>query len=432
MDAKKKRHTHWKVAAAAFFVTAVVLGLANNLYSIFMIPVTTDLSVSRSAFSMARSVNGAVFMVSNACFAALYKRFGFRRPATLVAILTALGYVGYARAQTLLPFYIGAVLFGVGEAFLNTAGISQLIGNWFYSHRGKVLGGVMAASGLGGAALSVALSAVIESSGWRTAFDISAALLFVSAAVVFLVLRDHPREHGLEPYRALGVALPSEGCVEEGDAWDGEPMTRLVRRPFFYLTMAAMTLCSVCMYGAFSTFVVHVQDQGLSTSVAAACNSLLLLGLAVAKIVVGAVCDRAAAHKAATFCLLCGVASILLLAGTTTVWQAVLAAVLLAFGLCMVGIVQPMLTMEMFGKKAYTSALGVMLAVTSGGNIAVAPLVNFAYDRTGSYSHVLFALGLVAAITTGLFLLAFHIVRLLRRQQARQMQKASMEAGEQA
>ena len=286
--------------------------------------------------------------------------------------------------------------------------------------------------GLGGAALSVALSAVIESSGWRTAFDISAALLFVSAAVVFLVLRDHPREHGLEPYRALGVALPSEGCVEEGDAWDGEPMTRLVRRPFFYLTMAAMTLCSVCMYGAFSTFVVHVQDQGLSTSVAAACNSLLLLGLAVAKIVVGAVCDRAAAHKAATFCLLCGVASILLLAGTTTVWQAVLAAVLLAFGLCMVGIVQPMLTMEMFGKKAYTSALGVMLAVTSGGNIAVAPLVNFAYDRTGSYSHVLFALGLVAAITTGLFLLAFHIVRLLRRQQARQMQKASMEAGEQA
>ena len=117
-----------------------------------MIPVTTDLSVSRSAFSMARSVNGAVFMVSNACFAALYKRFGFRRPATLVAILTALGYVGYARAQTLLPFYIGAVLFGVGEAFLNTAGISQLIGNWFYSHRGKVLGVVLAASGLGGAA----------------------------------------------------------------------------------------------------------------------------------------------------------------------------------------------------------------------------------------------------------------------------------------
>lgn len=281
--------------------------------------------------------------------------------------------------------------------------------------------------------MSVALSAVIESSGWRTAFDISAALLFVSAAVVFLVLRDHPREHGLGPYRALGVALPSEGCVEEGDAWDGEPMTRLVRRPFFYLTMAAMTLCSVCMYGAFSTFVVHVQDQGLSTSVAAACNSLLLLGLAVAKIVVGAVCDRCRRTQSGDHsACFAGVASILLLAGTTTVWQAVLAAVLLAFGLCMVGIVQPMLTMEMFGKKAYTSALGVMLAVTSGGNIAVAPLVNFAYDRTGSYSHVLFALGLVAAITTGLFLLAFHIVRLLRRQQARQMQKASMEAGEQA
>lgn len=418
MKAHIKRHIHWVVAAAAFFVTAVVLGLANNLYSLFMIPVTTELGVSRSAFSLPRSVNGAVYMMSNACFAVLYKRFGFRRPATLVAILTAVGYFGYARAQTLAPFYIGAALFGVGEAFLNTAGISELIGNWFQSHRGKVLGIVMSASGLGGAALSVLLSSIIETSSWRLACDLSGALLLVSAALVFLLLRDHPRQYGLEPYRTPGAALPDAERAVEVEEWDGEPMTRLVRRPFFYLIMAAMTLCSICMYGAFSTFVVHVQDQGLSASVAAACNSLLLLGLAVAKILVGAFCDRAAAHKAATVCLILGSASIFLLAGVSAAWQAVVAAVLLAFGLCMVGIVQPMLTMEMFGKKAYTGALGAMLAVTSAGNIAVAPLVNFAYDCNGSYSQVLFVLGMVSAITIGLFLTAFHIVRLVRAQRA--------------
>ena len=52
-----------------------------------------------------------------------------------------------------------------------------MLGNWFQSHLGVVTGIVMAASGVGGSALSLVLSGIMESAGWR------ASLLFAAGTV---------------------------------------------------------------------------------------------------------------------------------------------------------------------------------------------------------------------------------------------------------
>lgn len=408
------RNPHRTLLAAAVVVAAIVLGLANVVQNLFMLPVTRDLRVSRSLYALSCSLGSGCYVLSNAAFAALYGRFGFRRPATLVMAATALAYVGYACARSLAPFFLGAVLFGLGQAFVNNAGMSQLVNNWFVSHRGKVLGVILAAGALGGAAWSVAMSAMIQAWGWRAPMWVAAAFLAAGTGIVFVFLRDHPRELAAQPYRApeAGAAAAPAG---EGD-WEGASMRVLRHKPVFYLTMLCVILCAICTFGALSTYVTHLQDQGLSPWAAGVCNSVLMIGLAVAQIVVGALCDRFRAFRAALLCLACGVVGIFLLSGARNVGTALAAAALLSFGACMVGFIQPLLALDMFGRCAHSAVMGVMLAMVSAGNILVAPLVNLAYDRMGSYSPVLMVLGVAAAAVTGLFWLTFRLDAAFRRQ----------------
>ena len=53
-----------------------------------------------------------------------------------------------------------ALIYGVGEYFISTAALSRMLDNWFQSHLGVVTGIVMAASGVGGSALSLVLRAL--------------------------------------------------------------------------------------------------------------------------------------------------------------------------------------------------------------------------------------------------------------------------------
>lgn len=366
-------------------------------------------------YALSCSLGSGCYVLSNAAFAALYGRFGFRRPATLVMAATALAYVGYACARSLAPFFLGAVLFGLGQAFVNNAGMSQLVNNWFVSHRGKVLGVILAAGALGGAAWSVAMSAMIQAWGWRAPMWVAAAFLAAGTGIVFVFLRDHPARAGCAAYRAPrpGAAAAPAG---EGD-WEGASMRVLRHKPVFYLTMLCVILCAICTFGALSTYVTHLQDQGLSPWAAGVCNSVLMMRP-------GGGADRRGGavrplSRLPRRAIVPGVrrgGHFPCSAARCNVGTALAAAALLSFGACMVGFIQPLLALDMFGRCAHSAVMGVMLAMVSAGNILVAPLVNLAYDRMGSYSPVLMVLGVAAAAVTGLFWLAFRLDAAFRRQ----------------
>ena len=91
-----------------------------------------------------------------------------------------------------------------------------MLGNWFQSHLGVVTGIVMAASGVGGSALSLVLSGIMESAGWRASLLFAAGLLAAVAVMIFFVMKDRPEELGLQPYhdpeRRGAAHKPQKGC----------------------------------------------------------------------------------------------------------------------------------------------------------------------------------------------------------------------------
>ena len=409
-------HYHWVVAAVVFLEFSTAIGLANNIYSIYLIPVTQGLGVSRGVFSIAPSIKYLAAFFSNLAFGLLYRHWGYRQTTTVALVLTAVAYVGYATARSMAPFYLGAVLVGLSEAFCSTAGTARVISSWFHRHQGLVLGVVMASSGLGGSLFSVVMTAVMARWSWRTALGISASLLLLAAVLVCLLVRDAPAWMGLQP---LGDEEDRQRAKEKQTrkpaGWDGIPIAVLKRRGYFYVILAATFLVGIVNYSIFPIIAAHLQDRGLSAAGAASVQGVMFLAMAGAKIVEGLCCDRFGARSVMIFCLLCSAGGAVLLTWGGSIGIAVAAVVLFSFGLATTTVMLPTLTAELFGERDYGSVLGMELAAISLSGVVALPAMNFSFDLLGSYVPGLWCLSLVSLVTLLLYLTAFRGARRERR-----------------
>ena len=196
----------------------------------------------------------------------------------------------------------------------------------------------------------------------------------------------------------------------------GVPMQVLLKKPYFYLTMIGMMLATIASNGVYSAVVPHLQDRGLSAAYAAKMLSLMLVLLAVDKIVLGMLADRFGAHFSTLLCVLFTFSGIVVLTLVKNEWQAVIAVVLLSVSVCLNGFIQPLLAAEIFGRSAYNTTLGIMMAMLSVGGLLSSPLVNFSFDATGSYTRILIVLAVIAAVDALFLLPAFHAEAKYRRE----------------
>jgi len=370
------------IVIGAFLSVGVIVGLTNNLYSLYVIPITTGLGISRGLYSMGITVRYIASAFCNLFMGRLYQRFGYRRPTVLLVLLVAASYVGYGTARNAVPLFLGALIYGVGEYFISTAALSRMLGNWFQSHLGVVTGIVMAASGVGGSALSLVLSGIMESAGWRASLLFAAGLLAAVAVMIFFVMKDRPEELGLQPYHDPERRGAAHKPKKVAAPWAGVPMQVLLKKPYFYLTMIGMMLATIASNGVYSAVVPHLQDRGLS----------------------------------ALLCVLFTFSGIVVLTLVKNEWQAVIAVVLLSVSVCLNGFIQPLLAAEIFGRSAYNTTLGIMMAMLSVGGLLSSPLVNFSFDATGSYTRILIVLAVIAAVDALFLLPAFHAEAKYRRE----------------
>ena len=400
---------HWIVLIVVFVEYTIAIGLANNLYSLYLIPITNSFGISRGTFSIASSIRYLAAFCSNLLFGLFYNRLGYRRLAAVTLLLTGLAYVGYSTAQNMIPFCIGSAVVGLSESFCGTAGASRLITDWFHKHQGLLLGIVMAASGLGGALFSLIMSGVMARSDYRMALMLSAGLLLLAALMVFVLVRDHPRKMNLIP---LGDAEDKkkerEKYARDVKEWDGIPLSVLKKKPAFYYMLGSTFLMAFGTYGIYAIVAAHPQDVGLSASSAALIQSAMLILLAAAKVIEGGLSDKLGPKAVTYLCLVFNVASMVMLAESHTFGFMIVSLVVFALPLAVPSIMLPVLTANMFGRHDYGTILGLLLAMVSLSGVAAGPVINFSYDLLGSYKPALYGMAVVGIITAVLQILAFR------------------------
>lgn len=402
-----KRFVHdnyyWVVAVVALFCYTIYGGILNNTASLYLIPVSEGLGVSRTAVSLTNSLRSVGAFFSNLIFGFVYKKFGFRKLATVGLIVVGLAFFGYASAQTVFAYGLCSVMLGLFDSFCSTSSLSKLVNDWFHEHRGLVFGVITASSGFGGSLFSILLTNVMKKSGWRASHILSAVLMVIAAFCVLVLIRSKPSDIGLKPF--------GEG---KGDAHKkakhhpehlGLPASRLLRTPTFYLMMFNCALSAACAYGPLHILVSHLRDCGFSATDAAKVQSILYLLMAGTKILDGYLSDLVGARIVVIVSLLSCGACCWLYAGVVGMSTVVLPTILFAIGLPLTSILQPLSISAVFGQRSYDTTVGLTMAMVCVAGMSGAPIMNAFYGLLGSYSTPLKGVAVLSVFSTLLYLL---------------------------
>ncbi len=388
-------HRAWWVAAVTLLVLVASAAFRSS-YGVMIVPIDEEFGWSRSATSLAVSINLVFYGVTAPFATTLMERFGIRAIAAaamaLVAIGTALTIV-MTSAWQLVVLWGVVVGLGVGSTALV---FGSLIANrWFANNRSLVMGVFGTAFATGQLVFLPLLSMIIEGSGWRAASAVIAVLSALTVPLIWIVIRDRPSDVGLRPYGATGEPTAQELATNaEHSAWAaaGSAMTTLFqasRSVPFWLLAGTFFICGYTTNGIISThFVPTMHDHGMPTTAAAGLLAIVGIFDIIGTIGSGWLTDRFDPRVLlGAYYALRGVALLVLpsILGPHIVPPLVL--VMILFGLDWVATVPPTvrLCMEFFGIESGAVVFGWVFAAHMIGAAVAATLSGLLRDTTGSY-----------------------------------------------
>ncbi|HEX7783043.1 MAG TPA: MFS transporter [Sphingobium sp.] len=364
------------------FGSAICLIVGNGpvmqfTFGVFLLPVVTDLGTDRATISLALLAGLCVTGLATPVAGKLIDRFGIRcvsLPAILLfsAGIASLGWFTRTPSSFIL-LYAVLGLVSTGQAPLPYA---RAVAAAFDRQRGLALGIAMAGVGLGTALLPLFARALISEFGWRTAYVVLGATVFLVAFPTMALLVDRGGRPG--------------HSVESAPAFtEGLDFRRIVRLREFWILAAAFFFVAVGVCGVSAHIIPLLGDTGIAPATATLAISASGLALIAGRLLAGFLLDRLyAPYVAAAFFLapLFGITIILL--SNTMIW-AVVATILVGLGLGAEVDLIAFLISRYFGMRAFGETYGYLFATFMIG-AGVGPfLMGASYAQLGSYTPAL-------------------------------------------
>ncbi|MBQ1532498.1 MAG: MFS transporter [Solobacterium sp.] len=365
------------------------VGLITNVAGLFFNPIAEELGLLRGAVSMTVTINNLLFALGG-LMSPRFMTEKTLKPGLIIGTAVVAGSTALLSAtSSIMIMYILNALRGFASGVLGFVFVTMVINNWFHSNVGLASSIAMAFSGLAGAVFSPIVSAVIQSSGWRTAYLMTAVMMAVlNLPSILLLPAIDPASKGMKP---LGEKTENKAA---------ETSTGSV------LPVVMPMLVIMCVYaacGAGSTaltqhFTGIAEERGLAASVGATMLSACMLANTGGKIVLGALVDRIGAKKSLlTYaCLImCAVLIMLFIPSGTAMY---IAAFLfgLTYSMATVGVVS--ITKDLFGLGNYSRTYPKINLCGTMFSAAFSSIIGFMYDAFGSYNVPLFIIMAMAAI----------------------------------
>ncbi|MBM2804866.1 MAG: major facilitator superfamily 1 [Deltaproteobacteria bacterium] len=387
-------------------------GLHNYGFTVFFLPLSQDLGLSRAATSLAFSLARVEGAIEGPFVGYFIDRFG-PRPMILVAtILTGAGYILFAWVDSYTNFlivYLGIISLSFTPGFVHAA---MAVGNtWFIRYRARAMTVISSAVPIGGTLLTPLLALAVQAWGWRSGAILAGTLFLLIGIPIGMGVRHSPESMGLLPDGdAPTPAAPGNAAASDrgdGTSAVSDPTLRQAMKTWvFWLFVISMTV----RVGAYSTISVHFVPimvwKGLTQEHAA----VLLGGFAflnwAAHYVIGPLADAMNRPKLLTACMIAAGASMLLLIWGDGVWPLWLFTILFTAIDASFPVVWATIG-DFFGRKNFATIRGTMSFFYTWGSVVGPVIAGAVYDRSQSYVATLW--GICAAMLLGAFLTALLI-----------------------
>jgi len=196
----------WRMIAVSCAIRVLGGGLHAYGLSVFFLPVTHELGLTRTAtslvFSLARAQGAIEGPVAGYCI----DRFGPRPVIAIAVALAGIGYLMLAGVHSyamLLVVYMGIISLSYQAGFMDAT--MALANTWFIRKRALAMSITSGSIALGGALLTPLLAYAVHAWGWRTA-SIAAGIAFLLAGLpLSLLIHRSPESLGLLPDGATPV-----------------------------------------------------------------------------------------------------------------------------------------------------------------------------------------------------------------------------------
>jgi len=263
-------------------------GVIINTLSIFIKPVTEALGFARGDFTLYSSIVSLVAVFTLPLYGELYRKKWFPKFMIISAIVFAAIPLGYSFCSTLPSFYVLSVILGVVFHGTSITAVANILTRWFGRNKGFATGICFAGSGVFAAIMLRIGNSIIYDYGWVWGYrfiSLCSFILLVSGAVIVWWLETHDRVPGAD----------DPEFIVEGSHRSEVELTRseALRTVSFWGLLIATAIVSFIAQAGGSSLAAYLSDIGYSVEFQGTLASASMLALAIGKILVGKILDRA-------------------------------------------------------------------------------------------------------------------------------------------
>lgn len=387
-QARKPLYYGWIVVAVCFFIVLISNGSRNG-FGAFFNPMREDFDWGYGLTSLAMSIG----MLANGFFGPfagyLYDKVGGRKVILWGLVIMAVSTLTLSLTPNILFFVLMyGIVAAIGHtgASVNTA--VTLSARWFLRRRALALGLVTAGLSAGGLVMVPLAAYLIQATDWRTAWVVLGAIMLgVGFPAAFLLLRNDPKDMGLQPD---GDAEPPQGTSNSlaravGTPLEAESWTKPLRSVPYWQITAPYFVCGFTTGIMSAHFIPHAEDKGMTLTMAATVFSMMSL-LNIAGVVIATALANKFPRKnllGAVYALRgLGFAVLLTVPAPWGIWAF---ASMMGFSWIATLPLNTTLTADIYGIKFLGTLTGITNMVHQVGSAASIQLAGTLRDVTGSY-----------------------------------------------
>ena len=386
-------------------------GPAVATLSIFVTPMCAEFGWSRTELSAAVSIGGILGALVAPFLGPVLDRSGARALLGFSVLATGLTLILLATTPSLAVFYLLYCIARMNFAAPYDLGIYGSNVTWFVRQRALVTSITTLAQMLGLVAMPLIAQAVIEASGWRSAWTaIGATVLVVGLLPIWLLHVRRPEDLGLRPDGApapvRGDGAPGSASATAEHAEPAYSRREALATPAFWL-LALFTLLAYPVQAGISLHQAPFYiERGLPAGVAAAAVSVFAGFSAVSGLAFGFWPRRLSVRFALALVAVLLAASSLLMLAAGDRHGAYAASALFGCGIGGLLTMLPIAWAEFFGRLSFGAIRGIALTVQVSAQ-AAGPMVSaLLRDATGSYDASLATFAAMSAAALAAALLA--------------------------
>ena len=202
----------------------------------------------------------------------------------------------------------------------------------------------------------------------------------VTAVALIAFLKDSPENFGVKPLWNDKVKIANESGEIIPYGVEAKEAYKTVQ---FWCGALGIGLFGLIIYGSICNLAIYSSDlhydAGVMLSVMFGANIILQLPF-------GVLMDKLGVRVCMTVYSLMAIAAVFIYSTTPALPMMYVATVLLGGSFCILKAALPVYALQVFGNRAQATIMGPMIAFLNAGVAFGMPVLNAAYDVTGSYS----------------------------------------------